>query len=109
MNNLIDSNNIDNNIWKIIIIVIIFIFFIRTYNENYYNQETFTAFTTEAAGQGISNIGVCSKSCCYSGWPSSVVIDDGLVNQADIGTKYRTTNYTCSNGATSVGCICELI
>jgi hypothetical protein len=79
-------------------IIIIFIIIILCIIINIiYNQENF-------------NIDyICSKNCCYSGWPNNVIINDGLIDIQDIGKKYITTNLNCNNGINNTGCICKKI
>jgi len=52
---------------------------------------------------------ICSKKCCFSGWPNSVEINDNIVDINDIGTKYKTSNLNCNNGINDTGCICQNI
>jgi hypothetical protein len=92
----------------IVIYIIIFNYYIVSnyhfYNDSLNEHFRYNGLITESAGQGI---GVCSQLCCYSGWPSSIQLKDSNVKLSDIGTKYRTTNYTCNNGFQNSGCVCE--
>jgi len=77
----------------LIIILIIIIIIMNLYN----NNENF-------------NIDyICSKKCCFSGWPNSIIINDNIVDINDIGKKYKTTNLNCNNGINDTGCICKKI
>lgn len=100
----------NNNLIAIILLVIVLsiTIYYKFFNYNEFFQEN--GFTTESIGYGLNNIGsnVCSKLCCFSGWPNSVIINDNDVSQSDIGTKYNTSNYNCNNGFTT-GCICNKI
>ena len=105
-------NSIDNTfniyLWRFFFIFIIVIFLINNYNFNNKSNEKFintSGTTTESARQGTS---MCAKSCCYSGWPSSIDIDDSKygIKAGDMGNKFRATNLRCNNGFTT-GCICE--
>ena len=103
-----------NNIflWYILLIFIILIFFSNNYNYNKNkNKEKFSTpnngSITEGSTQGAI---VCAKSCCNSGWRSSIELDDTRfgVRPGDMGTKYRATSGTCITGLTS-GCVCARI
>jgi hypothetical protein len=101
---------------KIIIVLIIIIFFINFKYSlfNYNSSEKFNnlpsdynGFTTQSAGQGTL---LCAKSCCSSGWPSSIDLDESIlgINPGDMGTKFSATNLKCNNGFTT-GCVCNKI
>jgi hypothetical protein len=97
-------------IWYIFFMFIILIFFSNNYNFNKTNEKFSTfnnGFITESANQGSI---VCAKSCCNSGWPASIEIDETNfgVKPGDMGTKYRATSSTCITGLTS-GCVCARI
>ncbi len=104
----------DNNLlWLSIIIFIILIFIINLciahniyYYEQFINWGT-GGFNTESSSRGSI---LCAKSCCFSGWPASINIDESNygIKQQDMGIKYRSTNLKCNNGFTS-GCVCEII
>ena len=101
-----------NNIflWYILLMFIILIFFSNNYNFNKTNEKFSTSnngFITEGSTQGAI---VCAKSCCNSGWPASIEINDTQfgVKPGDMGTKYRATSGTCITGLTS-GCVCARI
>jgi hypothetical protein len=99
---------INNNfIWYILFIFIILIFFSNNHKFNKTNEKfsTFSnGFLTESSNQGSI---VCAKSCCNSGWPSSIELDEIRfgIKSGDMGTKYRASNLSCSNGFTT-GCVC---
>jgi hypothetical protein len=95
----------NKNLISIVLLVIVLC--ITIYYKFFNNNEPFqeNCSVTESIGQ-FSN--VCSKLCCFSGWPNSVIINDNDVSQSDIGTIYKTSNYTCNNGFTT-GCVCEKI
>lgn len=63
-------------------------------------KETFKIFS------GSSKDLVCSKKCCFTGWPNSVPINDDRVKDSDIGTKFSTSNMNCNDGINDTGCIC---
>ena len=98
---------INNNLlWYILLIFIILMFFSNNYNFNKTNEK-FNNSTAESASQGSI---VCAKSCCNSGWPASIELDETIygVKPGDMGTKFRSTSYTCNNGFTT-GCVCDKI
>jgi hypothetical protein len=98
---------------RLFIILIILVFIINLFMVNkFYDYENFinfnnSGFTTESASTGSL---VCAKSCCFSGWPSSIYMDESEfgVKPGDIGVKYKTTNIKCNNGFTT-GCVCKRI
>ena len=106
-------NSIDNTfniyLWRFFFIFIIVLFLINNYNFNKTNEKFIntSGTTTESTGQGNS---MCAKSCCFSGWPSSIELDDSKygIKAGDMGNKFRATNLRCNNGFTT-GCICEKI
>jgi len=73
-------------------------------NKILYKHEKFTP--ESSMGQNT----ICSKNCCFSGWPNSVQDTDPVftINPEDIGTKYTTSNDTCNNGFFT-GCVCKEI
>jgi len=85
----------------VILYITIYIKFLKK-NEGF----EINGLTTESVIHGNRYSGICSKLCCFSGWPNSIIINDKNVSQSDIGTKYDTTNYNCNNGFTT-GCICN--
>jgi hypothetical protein len=101
----INTNN-NTMTWFIILFFIVIIYLINHFTKftEKFNQIT-DATITEAAGQKTF---ICAKSCCFSGWPSTIDIDESQfgVNPEDIGTKFRATNLRCNNGFTT-GCVCE--
>ena len=98
----------NNNLISIILLVIVLS--ITIYYKFLIKNEPFQEFGFITESVGLNNIGsnVCSKLCCFSGWPNSIIINDNDVSQSDIGTIYNTSNYTCNNGFTT-GCICNKI
>lgn len=93
---------------------IIIIYFIMNYifnnkslkqSEKFYN---YSNATTTVSGRPETII--CGKSCCFSGWPNTIPLDESLVGikPSDMGIKFRATNLTCNNGFTT-GCVCEKI
>lgn len=97
----------DKLFWRLFLLFILIGFFIQTYNEHdYSNQKINEKFNAVLADS--SNQGICSKLCCFSGWPNSIDIQDKNIKQSDIGTIYNTTNYTCNDGF-KTGCLCDKI
>jgi hypothetical protein len=99
---------INNNLlWYILLIFIILMFFSNNYNFNKTNEKFNNSTSTENASQ---NSIICAKSCCNSGWPASIELDETIygVKPGDMGTKFRSTSYTCNNGFTT-GCVCDKI
>jgi len=106
MENLI--NNTFLSYFLLIIIILIFI-------SNYYNfNKTNEKFSNSPSGYPIESTGqgsiICAKSCCHSGWPNSIELDETAygVKPGEMGTKFRSTSYTCNNGFTT-GCVCDKI
>ena len=53
------------------------------------------------------NLGVCSKNCCATQWPTSINVNEkSKIKPNDIGSKYFTSNITCNNGIINTGCVC---
>jgi hypothetical protein len=111
MENLI--NNTFLSYFLLIIIILIFIsncYNFNKTNEKFSNSSTASsasAYPIESIGQGSI---ICAKSCCHSGWPNSIELDETAygVKPGDMGTKFRSTSYTCNNGFTG-GCVCDKI
>ena len=104
------NNTFNIYILKMFFIFIIIMFLINNYNFNKEYYENFintSGYSTESSRQ---NTLICAKSCCFSGWPSSVNIDDSKygIKEGDMGKKFRATNLRCNNGFTT-GCVCDKI
>jgi len=110
--------SVDNTfIWRVIVLLIVILFLINLVKANKPNKfEKFNNFgwnnngfsgITESSAPGTV---MCAKSCCYSGWPASIDIDERRlgINSGDMGVKYRATNLKCNNGFTT-GCVCDAI
>ena len=112
--------SVDNTfMWRLIILLIIVLFLINWFKVNknikiksegfnnwtWYNRGF--ASTTESGSAGTI---MCAKNCCYSGWPSSINIDESAygIKPGDMGVKFRATNLKCNNGFTT-GCVCNAI
>lgn len=104
----------NNYFWRFLILCIIIYYFIRCSDFNsfcveepFFNIGFNLGSTTESSSPGTL---MCAKSCCYSGWPASINIDESHlgVKSGDMGKKYRATNLKCNNGFTT-GCVCDLI
>ena len=115
---LIDLTN-STFAWRIILLLIIGLFMInltKANQSNLTNPELFDNWVFYNRGiAGITESGssgtiMCAKSCCYSGWPASVDIDESAwgIKPGDMGVKYRATNLKCNNGFTT-GCVCDAI
>ena len=89
-------------VWRIFFLLLIFVFIYQLF----YNSlnEPFNNFAIKS--NETNNI--CSKLCCFSGWPNTINVIDKNITSTDINTKYNTTNYTCNDGY-KTGCICEKI
>jgi hypothetical protein len=103
--------------WRVIVLLVIIIFLINLVKANKYKQsEKFNNWGLSNNGiSGITESGatgtiMCAKSCCYSGWPATIEINDSAfgVKPGDMGVKYRATNLKCNNGFTT-GCVCDAI
>jgi hypothetical protein len=102
-------------IWRFIVLLLVILFLINLVKANKF--EKFEKFNNWY-NNGISSITesssaetiMCAKSCCYSGWPASISIDETAlgVKPEDMGVKYRATNLKCNNGFTT-GCVCNAI
>ena len=96
-----------------LLIIIILIFISNCYNFNKTNEK-FSNSSTASSAYPIESIGqgsiICAKSCCHSGWPNSIEIDETAygVKPGEMGTKFRSTSYGCNNGFTT-GCVCDKI
>jgi len=106
--------------WRAIILLVVILFSINYLKANRSNKlmhkEKFTgwdwtsnsfATITESGSSGTI---MCAKSCCYSGWPASVDLNESVfgVKPGDMGVKFRATNLKCNNGFTT-GCVCNAI
>ena len=100
--------------WRVIFLLLVILFLINLTKANKsFQAETFYAQTngyggtTESSSSGTL---LCAKSCCYSGWPASVDLNESAfgVKSGDMGKKYRATNLKCNNGFTT-GCVCDSI
>ena len=112
------KNSIDNTfLLYFLLIFIILIFCCNCYNFNKTNENFMSSsssssssssgFPTENNTQGSI---ICAKSCCHSGWPNSIELDETIygIKPGDMGTKYRASSNTCNNGFTT-GCVCDKI
>lgn len=71
-----------------------------------YKYETFNNKSKQPAKKTY-NLGVCSKNCCATQWPTSINVGEkSKVNANEVGKKYFTSNITCNNGITNTGCVC---
>jgi hypothetical protein len=104
-------------IYRVILLLIVILFLINfTKAKKLASKELFDNWGISNQGiGGITESGspgtiMCAKSCCYSGWPASIDIDDSAwgIKPGDMGTKYRATNLKCNNGFTT-GCVCDAI
>jgi len=102
-------------IWRVIVLLVVILFLINLVKAN--KLEKFEKFNnwynngiSSITESGAAGTVMCAKSCCYSGWPASVDIDDSAwgVKPGDMGVKYRATNLKCNNGFTT-GCVCNAI
>jgi len=98
-NNFFEYNNFTLNIIFITIIILI--------NNNISNviNENFSNLTNDKI---LPNLGICSKKCCPNYYQSKslpIVVDD-RIKDSDIGTKYVTSNMSCSDGVKDKGCVC---
>jgi hypothetical protein len=107
------ENLINNTFLSYFLLILIILIFISNYynfnktNEKFSNSPSPSGFPIESTGQGSI---ICAKSCCNSGWPSTIELDETAygVKPGDMGTKFRSTSYTCNNGFTT-GCVCDKI
>jgi len=108
-------------IWRVLVLLVVILFLINSFQANkFYKFHKFHKFEkfNNWYNNGISSITesgaagtvMCAKSCCYSGWPASVDINESAwgVKPGDMGVKYRATNLKCNNGFTT-GCVCNAI
>jgi hypothetical protein len=115
------AKSIDNTfMWRVIILLVVILFTINLVKANRslkkINKEKFTGWDWFSNGfatiteSGSSGALMCAKSCCYSGWPSSIDLNESAfgVKPGDMGVKYRATNLRCNNGFTT-GCVCNAI
>lgn len=106
--------------WRVIILLVGILFAINYLKANsaksFKSKEKFTgwdwisngfATTTESGSAGTL---MCAKSCCFSGWPASIDLNESAfgVKPEDMGVKFRATNLKCNNGFTT-GCVCNAI
>jgi hypothetical protein len=99
---LIDSDSTDNNNYLLYIVIFLFSYFIfsKIFKKSNLN-EMFNLIKMSDTQQNV-----CSKKCCFTGWNSSVQIEDENVSDADLMNKFSTSNLNCSNGIDNVGCVC---
>lgn len=93
--------------------IILFIFaFIMWNSFSNFNFENFEFNSVPNTTSKISksksyNLGVCSKNCCATQWPTNININErSKVNLSQIGKEYSTSNLTCNNGIINGGCVC---
>jgi hypothetical protein len=104
------STNNNTMTWFMILLLIVIVYLINHFTKFFtkftekFNQIT-DATITEAVGQKTF---LCAKSCCFSGWPATIDIDESKygVKPEDMGKIFRATNLRCNNGFTT-GCVCE--
>ena len=107
--------------WRVIILLVVVLFainFLKANKRFLRNKikEKFTGWDWINNGfatiteSGSSGTVMCAKSCCYSGWPASVNLNESAfgVKPGDMGVKFRATNLKCNNGFTT-GCVCNAI
>lgn len=105
-------------VWRVILLFVVTLFLINWFKANKYSlkSEKFNNWDWYANGfasiteSGSTGTLMCAKSCCYSGWPASIDIDESAfgIKPGDMGTKYKATNLKCNNGFTT-GCVCDII
>ncbi len=105
--------------WRVIILLVITLFAINFLKANHKFKsikEKFTGWDWISNGfatiteSGSAGTLMCAKSCCSSGWPATVDLNESAfgVKPGDMGVKYRATNLRCNNGFTT-GCVCDAI
>lgn len=104
--------------WRVIILLVIILFLINWFkankkllkSEGFDNWGWYNSGISSVTESGSPGTIMCAKSCCYSGWPSSINIDESVygIKPGDMGVKYKATNLKCNNGFTT-GCVCDAI
>ena len=90
-----------NNMPCLILLVIMFLIFIMPKM----TQKTNESFTPLDDCKKVDTF-MCSPDCCGQQWPISFDVKrDPRIGKNDIGTKYASTNLTCS-GIYGTGCVC---
>jgi hypothetical protein len=77
------------------------------YHENKNNIFEVSPINLQESNNIIPKLGLCSKKCCPNYYkPQLPDIIDNRINSNDIGTKYITSNISCSDGVRDIGCVC---
>lgn len=100
-------------IWLIIIFIIFAVLIYKCTISNVFNEKFKNKLSSTKKSKLLKpinqsyNLGICSKNCCATQWPTPINTDErSKVKKSDINKKYFTSNLTCNNGVINTGCVC---